>query len=396
MDAFIEEQLAPGSIPDAQAFWLVRRVEAVSLQAPDIFDLSRETAVGELRRATILRAVYSERQLCERMVEFWSDHFNVFAAKADCAWLRVVEDREVIRRHALGNFHDLLRASATSAAMLTYLDGRTSVAGNPNENHARELLELHTLGVDGGYTQRDVMELSRALTGWRVRRLWHRGRVRIDPSLHDAAAKVVLGERLEGDASRELDRIVDLLSAHPSTALFLSRKLCRRFVGEEPPQELVARTAKAFRESDGSIRHTVSVILHSRELREAPPQFKRPYTFVVSALRALGARTDGGPALVTELARLGQLPFGWPSPDGYPEGESHWRARMLPRWNFALALAGGRLAGTRIEPENPEPRAAAESLLGRPLTRQEERLLRARPPGHGLALLLAHPEFQYC
>jgi hypothetical protein len=166
--AFIEEQLSD-SIADVQAYWLVRRVETVHLSAPDIFDVAAKTAIGDLRRATLLRALYSERQLRERMVEFGSDHFNLYVAKGECAWLKVIDDREVIRRHALGNFRDLLAASAKSPAMLTYLDGRSNLRGRPNENHAREILELHTLGVNGGYTQRDVSELARALTGWRVR-----------------------------------------------------------------------------------------------------------------------------------------------------------------------------------------------------------------------------------
>ncbi len=366
-DAFLEEQLSPASIPDLQTHFLVRRVETVHLSAPDVFDVAGKTALTDLRRATLLRAVSSERQLLERMVEFWSDHFNVFAGKADCAWLKVVDDREVIRRHALGSFRDLLLASATSPAMLVYLDGRANVAGKPNENYAREILELHTLGVDGGYTQRDVMELARALTGWQVRTFFERGRTVFVSKVHDALAKEVLGLRLESGAKADLERIADRLAAHPSTAGFLARKLCRSFIADEPPDTLVKSVAAAFTRSRGDILFTLAALLYSQELRTAPPKFKRPYAFAVSALRHSGARTDGGRGLQRQIEEMGQLPFAWPTPDGYPEGEEHWSARMLPRWNFALALAGNAIPGTRVA-ANPE----------------------------GLALELCRPEFQYC
>jgi len=363
-DAWIEEQLSPESISDTQAFFLARRIETVALRAPDIFDVARATAVSDLRRATLLRAVYSERQLFEAMVEFWSDHFNVFVGKGDCAWLKVVDDREVIRRHALGSFRDLLLASAMSPAMLVYLDGRASVAGKPNENYAREILELHTLGVGGGYTQADVMELARALTGWQVRRLFERGRTLFRETVHDPLVKEVLGLRLEGSAREDLEAMVRRLTAHPSTALFIARKLCRRFVADDAPDSIVAAVAAAFRRSGGDMKPTLSTLLHSEELRKAPPRFLRPYAYAVTALRRSGARTDGGRGLQHELSEMGQLPFGWPTPDGYPQGEEHWSGRMLPRWNFAVRLAANRIPGTRIDQVGPPEDLALE--LARP------------------------------
>lgn len=368
-DAWIEEQLSPGSIPDLQAFFLTRRIETVHLSAPDIFDVARGTAITDLRRAALLSAVYSERQLFERMVEFWSDHFNVFVGKADCAWLKVVDDREVIRRNALGNFRDLLLASALSPAMLVYLDGRANVAGKPNENYAREILELHTLGVGGGYAQADVMELARALTGWQVRGFFERGRTVFRDAVHDPLVKRVLGLRLSGGAREDLEAVVERLTRHPSTARFLAGKLCRRFVADEPPDAIVAAVAAAFRRSGGDIRQTLSVLLRSEELQKAPPRFLRPYAYAVAALRRAGARTDGGRGLQEELAAMGQLPFGWPTPDGYPEGEEHWSGRMLPRWGFALRLASNAIPGTRAQTDGP-PEA--------------------------LALELSRPESQYC
>ena len=307
-----------------------------------------------MRQATLLRAIASERQLLEKMVEFWSDHFNIYSGKGDCAWLKVADDRDVIRKHALGNFRDLLAASASSPAMLVYLDGRANVAGKPNENYAREILELHTLGVGGGYTQRDVMELARALTGWQVRTVFERGRTVFRENVHDPVVKNVLGLRLDSGPDADLARVVERLAAHPSTAAFLAKKLCRRFVADDPPAGLVARVAAAFSKSRGDIRQTVSVLLLSDELRDAPPKFKRPYTYAVSALRHAGARSDAGPGLQRALAGLGQLPFDWPTPDGYPDTQEHWSARMLPRWNFALALASNAIPGTHVVTESPE------------------------------------------
>jgi uncharacterized protein (DUF1800 family) len=367
--AFVEEQLSPASIGDLEAALLSRRIESTRLSAPDIFDLAEKTAVADLRRASILRAIYSERQLYERMVEFWSDHFNIFVGKSQCGWLKVIDDREVIRKHAFGNFRDLLSASATSPAMLVYLDGGANSAGKPNENYAREILELHTLGVDGGYTQTDVMELARALTGWQVRTFFDRGRTTFRSKIHDPFAKQVLGLRLEGDASTDLARVVDRLTAHPATARFLSMKLCRRFVADEPPEGLVTKVAAAFTKSGGEVRPTLSALLHSQELLEAPPKFLRPYSFVLSALRRTGAASDGGRGIQRELESMGQLPFAWPSPDGYPDTEEHWSGRMLPRWNFALALATNSIPGTRVlAPGSPDT----------------------------LALEICRPELQYC
>jgi len=405
-DAWIEEQLAPESISDAGTDWTVRRIETVALDPPDVFDYPRSTVLADLRRATIVRAVRSERQLQEAMVEFWTDHFNVYAGKARCAWLKVVDDRDVIRRHALGRFRDLLRASAESPAMLEYLDGGSSVAGSPNENHARELLELHTLGVAGGYTQADVQALARALTGWRLRWLWHRGRAFVDAARHDPSPQRILGRLFaaasdplsHADARRELEAIVDRLAAHPSTAAFVARKLCRRFVADAPSDALVQRTAAAFSSSGGSIRATMSVLLHSRELAASAPKLKRPFSFAISALRASGSRTDGGLALQTHLAAMSQIPFDWPTPDGFPDGEEPWSAGLLPRWNFALSLARGEIRGSRVDiAADAEPRHAAESVLGRALDAPERKAFCRLPSAReAMALALAHPEFQYC
>ncbi len=397
-DAWIEEQLSPASISDFSTRWKIRSIETIALGLPDLFDYAGPTVIADLRRAAILRAVYSERQLFERMVEFWTDHFNVSVGKADCAWLKVVDDREVVRRHALGNFRDLLRASATSPAMLVYLDGEANAAGKPNENYAREVMELHTLGVDGGYTQRDVMELARALTGWRVRSAFWRGRVFFEQIRHDAAIKQVLGMRLDSGPERDLDEILDRLCAHPSTARHIAGKLVRRFVSEDPPESLVVRVAAAFTASRGDIARTVAALAHSRELQVAPPKLRRPFGFTIATLRSVGARTDGGPALQEALSRMGQLPFEWPTPDGFPDAAAPWRARLLPRWNFALDLAAGRIRGTSVDPGLlQDPARLAGALLRRPLEAFERRALALAGPGpESAALALSHPELQVC
>ncbi|MEW6735917.1 MAG: DUF1800 domain-containing protein [Acidobacteriota bacterium] len=396
--AFIEEQLAPDSISDEQAYWLTRRIETLQMKAPDIFELPAQRAITDLRRGMLLRALYSERQLQEVMVEFWSDHFNIFADKEECAWLKVIDDREVIRPHALGKFPQLLRASATSPAMLVYLDGRVNQRGKPNENYARELLELHTLGINGGYHQEDVMELSRALTGWQVKKHFWRGQVHFESNVHDNSIKTILGHQLAAGNADDLDKIIEIVSRHRSTAHFISNKLCRRFVSDTPSQELIAHVAEVFHNSEGDIKETLRALLYSEEFLQSLPKLKRPYTYTISALRALGAISDGGPALQEHLCAMGQLPFGWPTPDGYPDGEQHWQAQLLARWNFAIELANRRIDGTYIDLRESSNTLTtlAPALLQRELTQAEtETIYQAFDDNNMLALLLCLPDFQY-
>ena len=216
--AFLEEQLTPEMLPAMalQPGWHLRRLETLHLDAPDLFDVEERHVKRELQQATLLRAVYSPQQLYEVMVDFWTNHFNIDQNKGDCVWLKTVDDREVIRPHALGNFHDLLSASAHSPAMLIYLDNQENHAGNPNENYARELLELHTLGVDSGYTQQDVQELARCLTGWRVKEHFYRGKFTFAESAHDNRPKTVLGLTIpRGAKQRGAEQIIEMLATSP-------------------------------------------------------------------------------------------------------------------------------------------------------------------------------------
>ncbi|MCG3191920.1 MAG: hypothetical protein DIJKHBIC_01149 [Thermoanaerobaculia bacterium] len=392
---YVEEQLSPQSIADWPSRFAVRRIEIASLSAPDLFDYPASEVLTELRRATLLRALFSERQLLEVMVEFWSDHFNIDAAKGDCAWLKVGDDRDVIRKHAMGSFRDLLRASLGSPAMLVYLDGISSTKQKPNENHARELLELHTLGVRGGYGQADVEEVARALTGWRLRRFFSRGERVVDAASHDPGEKTVLGVRLTGSPEDNLDQLAERLASHPATADFIALKLCRRFHGPGAPSSLQSRVSLAFRNSKGNIRQTLGALLFSEEFLTAPPKLKRPYTFVLSVLRGLGASSDGGPGLQRELDMLGHIPFGWPTPDGPPEDDSRWSGGFLGRWNFAFRLFSSGIRGTRI-PRHlgaERPAQVLQTLVQRPITPAEEAALEEAGDS-GRALALCHPEFQ--
>lgn len=434
LQAWIEEQLAPATIDDGATDLLLTGFDTLTMRAHELHawsdklfdDEDRATVPDELRRATLLRQIYSRRQLYEGMVEFWSDHFNISVEKGECFYLKTVDDREVIRPHALGKFRDLLHASAHSPAMLVYLDQHVSDKRHPNENYARELLELHTLGVDGGYTQRDVMELARALTGWTVVErsdllAWRwRGDFVFDPSRHDDGVKTVLGMRLEPEGQREAERVLEALAVHPGTARFLTRKLARRFLGPDAPAELLARAAQTFLQTDGDIRAVLRVLLLDgvAALPPSPPGgegrgmrvFKRPVNFVVSALRQLNAVTDAGQPLLEMLARSGQLPFGWPTPDGYPDHAEAWQGNLLPRWQFALALAQNEIEGTEINTMElfaaASPPALADRLatllLGAPLPApQRDSLLTAlREAGAELpqvltAGLLASPTFQW-
>jgi uncharacterized protein (DUF1800 family) len=298
------------------------------------------------------------------LVDFWSNHFSIFAGKTDCRWLKTVDDRDVIRKHAFGKFGDLLSASAHSPAMLVYLDNQLNVKGVANENYAREVMELHTLGVDGGYTQKDVAELARALTGWTVRPARRSGAFGgmdysdagtfvFEPSRHDNAAKRVLGVDLPANGGiNDVLKIVDVLAQHPATARYVSRKLATRFVSDTPPDALVQRAAQTFAQTNGDIRAVLGVILHSDDFKNSFAQkIKRPFELVASAARALDLQADNVRALSTTVRLMGQGLFLHTTPDGYPDVGAAWinTSALLARWNFALALAYNRVPRAKVD-----------------------------------------------
>lgn len=353
-DAWIERQLRPEEIDDAACEVRAGFVDVAHVPADLVFEMRPEHLERQLTTHTLLKAVYSERQLLEVMVELWSDHFNVHIGKDHCRHLTALHVRDTLRANALGRFRDLLRTVVLSPAMLVYLDGRENAVSEPgdvpNENYARELLELHALGVHGGYTQRDVMEAARCLTGWVVLEEGAPGAVRFDPSRHDDGAKTVLGRTIPaGGGEADVDRLLDVVVAHPSCAEHVATRLCRYFVADEPPAALVSAAARVFRERDGRIDAVLRTILRSDALASAPPKVSRPFRHVVRTLRALGADTHARGDLHAHLERMGQRPYDFPTPDGYPLEGDAWLATLLPRWRFALALTQGELDDTSVD-----------------------------------------------
>lgn len=415
LDAWIEEQLAPETLDDLDAVLRVRGFDTLTMDTSIIFDVREENVRRELQQAALLRAVYSRRQLYEVMVEFWSDHFHISILKDYCSWLKVIDDRDVIRPHALGKFRDLLWASMHSPAMLFYLDNQENHAGSPNENYARELMELHTLGVGGGYTQQDVQEVARCLTGWSVQTERRRGQFYFAPEQHDDGTKTVLGLKIApGGGKRDGEQVYEQLLSHPALPQFIAAKLVRRFVADEPPASLVAAAARAFTHTHGDIKAVLSTILHSAEFAAAPPRLKRPFHYVAGALRQLNVETDGGAPLLRALTEMGQPPFEWSTPNGYPDESAAWGNNLLPRWRFAYQLAAGGLEKTTLPLNSLLERAAVQTpaalldrlstlLLGGPLPPSQRQAVLAQLGDDlnketaqlMLAVLLASPAYQW-
>jgi uncharacterized protein (DUF1800 family) len=352
-DAWLEEQLAPEMLDDWECDSRTRGMDTLWMDADLALNVRTEGIKPELQGARLLRAVYSRRQLYENVVEFWTDHFSISIDKFDCLWLKGVDDREVIRKHAFGNFADLLWASMHSPAMLHYLDNQENFAHAPNENYAREVLELHALGVDAGYTQDDVRETARCLTGWTVNQTWRRGRFEFNAAQHDDGAKHVLGAAIPaGGGERDGEQVFYAILAHPALPRFIARKLARRFVADDPPPALVERVAQTFTQTRGDIKSVLRALLHADEFRNAPPKYKRPLDLVAGALRQLNAETNAGAPLQDALTRMGQPLFQWATPDGFPDTTAAWKNNLLPRWQFAIALAANEMQGTRLDWEN--------------------------------------------
>lgn len=403
-DLWFQNQLAPTEEEPAHLGYLLGRLDINHFAPYDLRDWKEEAIVQQLQQAALLRAVYSPWQIRERMVDFWTNHFNIFAKKGLAAYRKPMDEREVVRKHALGNFRDMLRASARSSAMLVYLDQQNSTAAEPNENYARELLELHTLGVHGGYTQKDVMEVARCFTGWTEERrfLQKKGAFRFRPEIHDQGEKTVLGQTIPaGGGESDGLKVIEIVASHPSTARFLAQKLCRYFLGEEGDHHIPS-VAKAYTKGQGDIP-TILKAVHQAFLSDQKAIVKRPFDFVASALRATDATTDGGAPVLEHLAAMGQPLYLWPMPDGYPVDTSSWTGSLLARWNFALALTENRIGGTNIDlarltenlSQNPVPQAMfAESDDAAPVQRVAAAGKHLNPARQA-ALALSSPEFQW-
>jgi uncharacterized protein (DUF1800 family) len=371
-----------------------------------------QRVVEELAMAKVARAIYSERQLQQVMDDFWFNHFNVFAGKGEDRWFLTSYERDVIQPHAMGKFKDLLTATAKSPAMLFYLDNflsadpraadrmaaeraarqmRRGGFGRPwpprapqqqqakknvrglNENYGRELMELHTLGVDGGYTQKDVTEVARCFTGWTIEKPREYADFQFDERMHDPDPKVVLGKKIHAGGMKDGEQVIELLARHPSTAKFISTKLARRFVSDTPPPSLVARMAKTFESSDGDIRAVLKTMIYSPEFwsREAyRAKIKTPFELVVSTARALGADVDTPMPLVQWTGRIGEPLYQCQPPTGYADKSDAWvnTGALLNRLNYSLALAGNKVRGSRSDVGSllgPEANGDAKAALTR-------------------------------
>ncbi|MGB7844120.1 MAG: DUF1800 domain-containing protein [Candidatus Acidiferrum sp.] len=353
-----------------------------------------QRVVEELGMAKLTRAVYSGRQLQQVMDDFWFNHFNVFAGKGEVKWYLTSYERDVIQPRALGKFKDLVTETAKSPAMLFYLDNflsadpraaerqaaeramrqqmRRRPFGYPprpqpqpaqnrkkqerglNENYGRELMELHTLGVDGGYTQKDVTEVARCFTGWTIEKPREIAQFKFDERVHDPNPKVVLGKKIHAGGMKDGEQVIELLTKHPSTAKFISTKLARRFVSDTPPPALVERMAKSFQKSSGDIQEVMRTMIYAPEFwsRESyRAKVKTPYELVVSSVRALGTDVDTPMPLVQWVGRIGEPLYQCQPPTGYSDKADTWvnTGALLNRLNFSLALAGNKVRGSRSD-----------------------------------------------
>ncbi|QQS46063.1 MAG: DUF1800 domain-containing protein [Acidobacteriota bacterium] len=392
----------------------IRRRREAGMALAEMGYRQPQQVVRELQQARILRAVYSERQLQEVMTDFWFNHFNVFIQKGADRILTTSYERDTIRPRVFGKFEDLLLATAESPAMLFYLDNFQSVSPNMpqmrgrmrlnrqqsaaqqrrprgiNENYAREIMELHTLGVDGGYTQKDVQEVARCFTGWTIRNPRGAAEFVFNRFAHDDGEKVVLGHKIPaGGGRKDGETVIRILASHSSTAKFVSTKLARKFVSDDPPQALIESMAGTWRKTGGDIREVLRTMFRSREFWAAEnyrAKIKTPFEMTVSAVRAIGAETNGGPAFHQWMARMGEGLYLAQPPTGYPDTAEHWvnTGALLERMNFSLALSANRIPGTRVDLQSfvpgldsSKPSQVVDRLIGKLLNGQVSAQTRA-------------------
>jgi uncharacterized protein (DUF1800 family) len=417
--------------------WAIRRPQRQQFFALAPADLRRDlmlslnpqnVVASDLSEGKVLRAIYSNRQLEELLVDFWFNHFNVFLNKGADRYLVPAYEREAIRPRVFGRFYDMLLETAKSPAMLFYLDNWQSVAPDAapnkknkrglNENYGRELLELHTLGVDGGYTQKDVIEVARCFTGWTIANPRKGGGFEYNDKVHDHGQKIVLGHVIPaGGGMNDGLKVLEILAEHPSTAHFISLKLAQRFVADNPPPSLVNRMAETFRKSDGDLRQVMQTMLYSGEFWSAGTyraKVKTPFEMVVSAVRATNADVTSAFLLANEMQRLGEPLYRKVEPTGYSSANAEWisSASLLDRMNFALALAHNRVPGVKVDvagwqalTEKNPLQLASEILEHDPSEQTKsaiEKMLATQDPQKGdpqkgslvAGLTLGSPEFQ--
>jgi uncharacterized protein (DUF1800 family) len=445
VDRYIAQQLDPDSIPEPfELRWRIAALDTLRFNAaqlrqlygpppairgfkvsPELAKVQRERAqaiVQQAAEARILRAVLSRRQLLEVMVDFWFNHFNVYAGKdLDHLWIGDYEQR-AIRPFALGRFRDLLFAATKHPAMLVYLDNTLSTApGSPgargnrnglNENFAREVMELHTLGADGGYTQEDVLTLARILTGWSVNRpeageLPDHAAV-FEGARHDFSPKVFLGHPLRSRGKAEGEEALDILAMSPATAHHIAFELAQYFVADQPQSALIERLTARFLATDGNIREVLSSLFASREFWESYSQkYKTPYDFVISAVRAAGVLVNNTRPMLRAMSQLGMPLFGCLTPNGYKDTEGTWLSpdATARRIHFAVALARGDIPlsalgtsappGLRPHAESPVDAARLEEIFDSTVTAVTHETVAEAPPGLRAALILGSPDFMH-
>jgi uncharacterized protein (DUF1800 family) len=340
----------------------------------------QQEIVNELMQAKLLRAIYSEHQLSEQLQDFWFNHFNVFIYKDLDRWYMIPYERDAIRPYVLGKFRDLLEANAKSPAMLFYLDNSSSadphafdrlklhpVSARPgvklpplgpkrglNENYGRELMELHTLGVDGGYTQQDVIDVARAFTGWTIESPRENPEFYFDERLHDPDPKRVLGKKIDAGGIEDAEQVLDLLAKNPHTAHHISLQLAQHFVSDNPPESLVKRLAKTFEKSKGDIRAVMTTMIYSTEFWSRTAfraKVKTPFELVASTVRALGADVDQPLQMAQWVARIGEPLYQCLTPNGYSDAAASWisTGSLLNRMNFAVALTNNKIRGAQVD-----------------------------------------------
>jgi uncharacterized protein (DUF1800 family) len=382
----------------------------------------QQVVAYDLLDSKMLRAVESTRQLGEELDDFWFNHFNVFYEKGADRFLLPQYEREAIRPHVLGPFRDLLEATAKSPAMLFFLDNFESVRPDLdtnnkkrkvkrglNENYGRELMELHTLGVNGGYTQKDVTEVARCFTGWTIKDPKRDGGFFYDDKLHDKGEKVVLGHVIAaGGGMDDGEQVLDILAQHPSTAHFISKELAQRFVADNPPEPLVNRMAQTFLSSNGSIREVMKTMLNSKEFWSEGAyraKLKSPFEMVASSARALDAHVIDGWALANQVGTLGEPLYRKLEPTGYSNLSSEWvnSAALLGRMNFALQLAQNHVESVKVDVSRfgDDPSAVAKILMFRAMSPQTRAAIdkaledkKQKNPALVAALVIGSPDFQ--
>lgn len=451
IDKYIQQQLSPSSIPEgSQLTAQLQKLETLNLTPQQLAErfklpqakggkptpeavraaaMKRGIVVQQAIQARLLRATLSSRQLEEVTTDFWFNHFNIYVNKGlDRLWVAAYE-RQAIRPHVFGKFRDLLGATAHHPAMLFYLDNwRNTASQNPNrpggflglnENYARELMELHTLGVNGGYSQKDVVALAKILTGWGFQKGTSLNDATpqgfyFNPKRHDFSDKVFLGYEIKGSGEAEGERALDILAAHPATARRISELLAQYFVADKPPESLVKRLTKQYLSSDGNIREVLQTLFKSPEFQNPKfyqVKFKTPYRYVISAVRAAGVEVRNVQPIANNLNFLGMPVYGNLAPDGYKNTEEAWLnpESISKRLSFAILMSQGRLPLTavlpQVPPSQPRPNRVNSGLnrsldpqelaktLGNPFSSKTKQAIAQSPANLQAALILGSPEF---